>query len=198
MVSFQVCCTTLSELLHLPSLQFSHLSLTQVICKPLLPKILGFSGFFVSRLTSCTPSQRHHHTCTPSHHISSAVAYPSCGEVDRATGGSQEVLWGTFTRVKMLRLLFTRGTRKTCSSPTLRRGGRAGSGRLCLPPSDSFQGGLAGPRLGPREARATGVGPAEEGMGRPPGSSGYSRGIDTALKDEKFCPWQGIGGQRLQ
>lgn len=37
-------------------------------------------------------------------------------------------------------LLFTRGARKTWSSPTLRRGWRAGSRQLCLPTSDSFQG----------------------------------------------------------
>lgn len=37
-------------------------------------------------------------------------------------------------------LLFTHGAQKTCSSPTLRRGWRAGSGQLCLPSSDSFQG----------------------------------------------------------
>lgn len=46
LVSFQFCHTTLSESLHPPSLQFSHLSLSQMISKPLLPKILGFSGFF--------------------------------------------------------------------------------------------------------------------------------------------------------
>lgn len=124
LVSFQFCCTTLSESLHLPSLQFSHLSLSQVISKPLLPKILGFSGLFVSRLTSCAPSHRHHHTCTPSYHVSSAAlqsrqaqAYPSCGEVDRATGGGQEVLWGTLTRVEMLSSCLPMEPRRLAAAP---------------------------------------------------------------------------------
>ena len=87
---------------------------------------------------------------------------------------------GNVYQVEMLRLLFTWGTWKTCRSPTLRRGWRAGSGNCACPPLTHSRVGWLGPRLGPREARATGAGP--------PGSSVCSKGIDTTLKDEEFCP----------
>lgn len=142
LVSFQVCCTTLSELLHLPSLQFSHLSLTQVICKPLLPKILGFSGFFVSRLTSCTPSHRHHHACTPSHHLSSAV---QAGKSLPFMWGGGQSHWrepggpvGNVYPGQDAQAPVYPWNPEDLQQPHPEEGVEGGSGRLCLPPSDSF------------------------------------------------------------
>lgn len=72
---------------------------------------------------------------------------------------------GNVYQVEMLRLLFTRGTWKTCRSPTLRRGWRAGSGNCACPPLTHSRVGWLGPP-GPQGSQGYRGGAARRGHGR--------------------------------
>ena len=69
---------------------------------------------------------------------------------------------GNVYQVEMLRLLFTWGTWKTCRSPTLRRGWRAGSGNCACPPLTHSRVGWLGPPPGPQGSQGYRGGAARE------------------------------------